>query len=58
MFTQTLRADGIYIRPTSGELEPKCVPQWYLGWYLGTRWSAVGQNEKVICTMTSFDYYD
>ena len=38
MFTQTLRADGIYIRPTRGELEPKCVPQCHLGSYLGTRW--------------------
>ena len=46
MFTQTLRADGIYIRPTSVELEPKCVPQLFLGSPLGTRRSAVGQKLK------------
>ena len=44
MLTPTLRADGIYIGKTRGELEPKCVLQWFLGSYLGTRRSAVGQN--------------
>lgn len=28
---------------TSKELERKCVPQLFLGWLLGIRWSAIGQ---------------
>ena len=24
-------------------MEPKCIPQLFLGWLLGTRWSAIGQ---------------
>ena len=28
---------------TRKELEPTCVPQFFLGWLLGTRWFAIGQ---------------
>ena len=31
------------ILETRGELEPKCVPQLFLGSLLRTRWSAIGQ---------------
>ena len=27
---------------TRRELEPNCIPQLFLGWLLGTRWSAIG----------------